>query len=39
MKLYKGYTWKPYSFLVNDKTLLSDNPLPIRKTYYKNLGQ
>ena len=26
MKLYKDYTKKPYSFLVNDTTLSSDNP-------------
>ena len=26
MKIYKKYTAKPYSFLVNDTTLLSDNP-------------
>ena len=27
MKLYKDYTKEPYSFLVNDTTLSSDNPL------------
>ena len=27
MKLFKDYTKKPYSFLVNDTTLSSDNPL------------
>ena len=31
MKLYKEYTKEPYSFLVNDTTLSSDNPLKIRK--------
>ena len=31
MKLYKKYTKEPYSFLVNDTTLSSDNPLKIRK--------
>ena len=31
MKLYKDYTKKPYSFLVNDTTLSSDNPLRCRK--------
>ena len=31
MKLYKGYTKEPYSFLVNDAILSSDNPLRIRK--------
>ena len=27
MKLYKDYTKEPYSFLVNDAALSSDNPL------------
>ena len=27
MKIYKEYTKEPYSFLVNDTTLQSDNPL------------
>ena len=27
MKLYKDYTKEPYSFLVNDTTLSSDNSL------------
>ena len=31
MKLYKDYTKEPYSFLVNDTTLSSDNPLRFRK--------
>ena len=36
MKLYKDYTeehfhfWKTFSLLVNDVTLLSDNPLKFR---------
>ena len=30
MKLYKKCTAKPYSFLVNDTTLPSDNPLRFR---------
>ena len=30
-KIYKKYTAKPYSFLVNDTTLLSDDPLRFRK--------
>ena len=30
MKLYKGYTKEPYSFLVNDTTLSSDNSLRFR---------
>ena len=31
MKIYKKCTAKPYSFLVNDTTLPSDNPLRFRK--------
>ena len=31
IKLYKEYTKEPYSFLVNDMTLSSDNPLRFRK--------
>ena len=31
MKLYKVYTKEPYSFLVNDTALSSDNPLRFRK--------
>ena len=31
IKLYKEYTKKPYSFLVNNTTLSSDNPLRFRK--------
>ena len=31
MKLYKNYTKEPYSFLVNDTPLSSDNPLRLRK--------
>ena len=31
MKIYKKYTAKPYSFLVDDTTLPSDNPLRFRK--------
>ena len=34
--LYKYYSKKPYSFLVNDTTLSSDNRLRLEKTYYKN---
>ena len=30
-KLYKNYTKQPYSFLVNDTNLSSDNPLMFRK--------
>ena len=35
MKLYNDYTKKPHSFLVNDTTLSSDNPLQFRP-YYTN---
>ena len=31
MKIYKKCTAEPYSFLVNDTTLPSDNPLRIRE--------
>ena len=31
MKIYKKYTEDPYSFLVNDTTLPSDDPLRFRK--------
>ena len=31
MKLFKEYTKEPYSFLVNYKTLSTDNPLRFRK--------
>ena len=31
MKIYKKYTNEPYSFLVNDTTLPSDDPLRFRK--------
>ena len=31
MNIYKKYTKEPYSFLVNDTTLPSDNPLTFRK--------
>ena len=31
MKLYKGYSKEPYSFLVNDATLSLDNPLQFSK--------
>ena len=35
IKIDKKYTAKPYSFLVNDTTLLSDNPLRFRKNLFK----
>ena len=31
MNIYKKYTKEPYSFLVNDTTFPSDNPLRFRK--------
>ena len=31
IKIYKKYTAEPYSFLVNDTTLPSDNPIRLRK--------
>ena len=31
MKIYKKYTKEPYSFLVNDTTIPSDDPLRFRK--------
>ena len=31
IKIYKKFTAKPYSFLVNDTTLPSDDPLKFRK--------
>ena len=31
MKLYKNHTEETYSYLVNDSTLPSDNPLQFRK--------
>ena len=31
MKIFKKYTAEPYSFLVNDTNLPSDNPLRFRK--------
>ena len=31
IKMYKKYTAEPYSFLVNDATLPSDDPLRFRK--------
>ena len=35
IKIYKKRTDEPYSFLVNDSTLSSDNPLRFRKKIYK----
>ena len=33
IKVYKKCTAEPYSFLVNDTNLLSDNPLRFRKKF------
>ena len=35
MKIYKKYTAEPYSFLVNNTTLASDNLLRFRKNLLK----
>ena len=35
MKIYKKCTTEPYSFLVNDTTLTSDDPLRFRKKILK----
>ena len=34
INIHKKYTAKPYSFLVNDTTLASDNPLWFRKSLF-----
>ena len=34
IKIYKIYTAEPYSFLVNDAMLTSDNPLRFRKNLF-----
>ena len=36
MKLYKECTKEPYSFLLNDTTLSSDNPLQFRNNLLSN---
>ena len=33
-KIYKKYTAKPYSLLVNDAMLASDNPLKFRRNLF-----
>ena len=35
IKIYKKYIAEPYSFLVTDATLASDNPLRFRKNLFK----
>ena len=35
MKTYKKYTAEPYSFLVNDTSLPSNNPLGFRKKSFR----
>ena len=37
MNLYKKCTAKPYSFLVIDATLASDNPLRLRKNLFERI--
>ena len=34
IKIYKKYTAKPYSLLVNDAMLASDNPLKFRRNLF-----
>ena len=34
IKIYKKYTAEPYSLLVNDAVLASDNPLSFRKNLF-----
>ena len=34
IKTHKKYSAKPYSFLVDDTTLASDNPLSFRKNLF-----
>ena len=34
IEIYKKYTAEPYSFLVDDKTVSSNNPLRFRKNLY-----
>ena len=34
IKIHKKFTAEPYSFLVNDATLASDNPLRFRKKIF-----
>ena len=36
MRLYKYYAKEPYSFLVNDRNFLLDNPLRFRKSLIKH---
>ena len=37
MKIYKKYTKEPYSFLVNDTTLPSDNSVRFRKSLLEKI--
>ena len=37
MNLYKKYTSKPYSFLMFDTILASDNPLRFRKNIFQKM--
>ena len=37
LRIYKKSTDEPYSFLVNDPTLASNNPLRFRKNLFNNI--
>ena len=37
MRIYKKYTADPYSLLVKDTTLLSGNPLRLKKSIFKGI--
>ena len=37
IKIHRKYTAGPFSFLVNDATLASDNPLRFRKNLLKQI--
>ena len=37
MKLYKDYAKEKFSFLLNNATLLSDDPLKLKKTTYDKM--
>ena len=39
MELYKKFTTKPYSFLVIDAILASDNPLRCRRNLVKRISK
>ena len=37
MNIYNKYTTEPYSFLVNDTTLPSDDPLSLERIFWDNI--